>query len=78
MPPARKKHVYAMGVPFKPTLAVPLDLFPHTPHCELVVLFERQVLDTADADPLAVADDGDEDDDAACSDDDAADDADEC
>ncbi|XP_068184276.1 tRNA (uracil-5-)-methyltransferase homolog B [Antennarius striatus] len=28
------------GEPFSPTLAVPVDMFPHTPHCELV-LFER-------------------------------------
>lgn len=26
---------------FSPTLAVPVDMFPHTPHCELVMLFER-------------------------------------
>uniref|UniRef100_A0A671PPX0 tRNA methyltransferase 2 homolog B n=1 Tax=Sinocyclocheilus anshuiensis TaxID=1608454 RepID=A0A671PPX0_9TELE len=24
-----------------PTMAVPVDLFPHTPHCELVLVFER-------------------------------------
>uniref|UniRef100_A0A672NGI9 Uncharacterized protein n=1 Tax=Sinocyclocheilus grahami TaxID=75366 RepID=A0A672NGI9_SINGR len=24
-----------------PTIAVPVDLFPHTPHCELVLVFER-------------------------------------
>lgn len=29
------------GDPFVPKVAVPVDLFPHTPHCELVVLFER-------------------------------------
>ncbi|KAM6916187.1 tRNA (uracil-5-)-methyltransferase homolog B [Xenentodon cancila] len=29
------------GEAFSPTLAVPVDMFPHTPHCELVVLFER-------------------------------------
>ncbi|XP_069000712.1 tRNA (uracil-5-)-methyltransferase homolog B [Embiotoca jacksoni] len=29
------------GDPFSPTLAVPVDMFPHTPHCELVLLFER-------------------------------------
>ncbi|XP_053731918.1 tRNA (uracil-5-)-methyltransferase homolog B [Synchiropus splendidus] len=27
--------------PFSPTLAVPVDMFPHTEHCELVLLFER-------------------------------------
>lgn len=26
---------------FSPTIAVPVDMFPHTPHCELVLLFER-------------------------------------
>ncbi|XP_041866673.1 tRNA (uracil(54)-C(5))-methyltransferase homolog-B [Melanotaenia boesemani] len=30
-----------LGEAFSPTLAVPVDLFPHTPHCELVLLFER-------------------------------------
>lgn len=29
------------GEPFIPKIAVPVDLFPHTPHCELVILFER-------------------------------------
>lgn len=29
------------GDPFVPKVAVPVDMFPHTPHCELVVLFER-------------------------------------
>ena len=29
------------GEPFKLTSAVPVDLFPHTNHCELVMLFER-------------------------------------
>uniref|UniRef100_UPI0037E96B4B tRNA (uracil-5-)-methyltransferase homolog B n=1 Tax=Semicossyphus pulcher TaxID=241346 RepID=UPI0037E96B4B len=29
------------GKAFSPTLAVPVDMFPHTPHCELVLLFER-------------------------------------
>ncbi|XP_076016568.1 tRNA (uracil-5-)-methyltransferase homolog B [Genypterus blacodes] len=29
------------GDAFSPTLAVPVDMFPHTPHCELVMLFER-------------------------------------
>lgn len=29
------------GEPFVPIVAVPVDMFPHTPHCELVVLFER-------------------------------------
>ena len=29
------------GIPFRPIKAFPVDLFPHTRHCELVVLFER-------------------------------------
>jgi tRNA (uracil-5-)-methyltransferase len=29
------------GIPFRPVQAVPVDLFPDTAHCELVVLFER-------------------------------------
>ncbi|XP_013403739.1 tRNA (uracil-5-)-methyltransferase homolog A [Lingula anatina] len=29
------------GPPFIPVKAIPVDLFPHTSHCELVVLFER-------------------------------------
>ncbi|XP_066282615.1 tRNA (uracil-5-)-methyltransferase homolog B-like [Branchiostoma lanceolatum] len=30
------------GAPFVPVRAVPIDMFPHTRHIELVVLFERQ------------------------------------
>lgn len=29
------------GCPFRPVKALPLDLFPHTEHCELIVEFER-------------------------------------
>lgn len=29
---------------FKPIKAMAVDLFPHTPHCELVMLLERQVV----------------------------------
>ena len=29
------------GRPFRPTYACPVDMFPHTPHCELMVVFER-------------------------------------
>ncbi|KAH0630999.1 hypothetical protein JD844_004460 [Phrynosoma platyrhinos] len=35
---AEKKLV---GEPFMPLFAVPVDLFPHTTHCELVLLFAR-------------------------------------
>lgn len=29
------------GAPFVPVKAIPVDMFPQTPHCELVVYFER-------------------------------------
>ncbi|XP_053931780.1 tRNA (uracil-5-)-methyltransferase homolog B isoform X2 [Cuculus canorus] len=29
------------GEPFAPTLAIPFDMFPHTLHCEMVLLFTR-------------------------------------
>ncbi|KAM4808114.1 tRNA (uracil-5-)-methyltransferase homolog A [Rhinophrynus dorsalis] len=29
------------GRPFRPIRALPVDLFPQTPHCELIILFER-------------------------------------
>ncbi|XP_054974680.1 tRNA (uracil-5-)-methyltransferase homolog A isoform X2 [Sorex araneus] len=29
------------GTPFKPVKAVAVDLFPQTPHCEMLILFER-------------------------------------
>ncbi|CAI9290072.1 unnamed protein product [Lactuca saligna] len=29
--------------PFKPVKAMAVDLFPHTPHCELVMLLERRI-----------------------------------
>lgn len=31
------------GDPFIPKVAVAVDMFPHTPHTELVILFERAV-----------------------------------
>ncbi|NXI14015.1 TRM2 methyltransferase, partial [Irena cyanogastra] len=37
-PDPRKKLA---GEPFAPVLAVPFDMFPHTVHCELVLLFTR-------------------------------------
>ncbi|XP_026165337.1 tRNA (uracil-5-)-methyltransferase homolog B [Mastacembelus armatus] len=37
-PDQQKKLI---GEAFSPSLAVPVDMFPHTPHCELVLLFER-------------------------------------
>lgn len=44
VPQGGSRVSYARGPPFRPVLAVPLDLFPHTPHCELVILFERATL----------------------------------
>uniref|UniRef100_H3B9R3 tRNA (uracil(54)-C(5))-methyltransferase n=1 Tax=Latimeria chalumnae TaxID=7897 RepID=H3B9R3_LATCH len=38
-PPDKNKKL--LGDPFVPSLAVPVDLFPHTSHCELVVMFQR-------------------------------------
>nr|XP_020458826.1 tRNA (uracil(54)-C(5))-methyltransferase homolog [Monopterus albus] len=38
-PPDSQKKL--TGEAFTPALAVPVDMFPHTPHCELVLLFER-------------------------------------
>jgi tRNA (uracil-5-)-methyltransferase len=29
------------GMPFKPTRAVSIDLFPHTDHCEMMIEFVR-------------------------------------
>jgi tRNA (uracil-5-)-methyltransferase len=29
------------GAPFVPVRAVPVDMFPHTSHCELIVYLER-------------------------------------
>ncbi|XP_033748166.1 tRNA (uracil-5-)-methyltransferase homolog A-like [Pecten maximus] len=29
------------GPPYRPVKAVPVDMFPQTPHCELVIMFER-------------------------------------
>ncbi len=57
MPAVRRKHAWAMGVPFRAVTAVPLDLFPDTPHCELMVLFERQ----GDEDDATCAYEGDSD-----------------
>lgn len=37
MPASKQK----LGSPFVPTNAIPVDLFPHTNHCELIITFER-------------------------------------
>jgi len=31
------------GEPYKPVKAIPVDLFPHTKHCEMIILFEREL-----------------------------------
>ena len=36
--PVSKKYT---GSSFKPVTATPVDLFPMTPHCEMVMIFER-------------------------------------
>lgn len=36
-PPTKKYQ----GLPFKPTFAQPVDMFPMTDHCELVIVFDR-------------------------------------
>lgn len=42
------------GDPFVPKVAVPVDLFPHTPHVELVVLFERASVEAESFDHVEV------------------------
>jgi len=37
------------GTPFRPVQAIAVDMFPHTEHCELVVLLERINSPTFDA-----------------------------
>lgn len=43
--PSTKRLV---GAPFQPVRARPVDLFPHTEHCEMVVVFERMIEDKSD------------------------------
>ena len=40
--PPEDNHKVLRGPPFHPVCSVSVDLFPHTPHCELVVLLERE------------------------------------
>ena len=37
----RERSHRIKGLPFRPLKAIPIDLFPHTDHCEVVLLFER-------------------------------------
>ncbi|KAJ8972630.1 hypothetical protein NQ314_000086 [Rhamnusium bicolor] len=38
---ARPESKTVRGEPFVPTKAIPVDMFPYTKHCELVICFER-------------------------------------
>ena len=42
VPLCRPTSTSFQGPPFVPKRAFALDLFPHTPHCELIVLLERE------------------------------------
>ena len=46
--PATKKY---RGLPFKPTRAQPVDMFPLTPHCEMVMTFDRMTAEEAQGKP---------------------------
>ena len=39
--PTISKRSKRPGLPFYPVRSVAVDMFPHTPHCELVTVFER-------------------------------------
>ena len=39
----RPNTKHSPGLPFKPVKAIPVDLFPHTNHYELVVCFDRSL-----------------------------------
>ncbi|KAJ0176492.1 hypothetical protein K1T71_007671 [Dendrolimus kikuchii] len=41
------------GAPFVPVRAVPVDMFPHTKHVELAILFERDEVSNEDEDKVA-------------------------
>ena len=46
--PATKKY---RGLPFKPTRAQPVDMFPLTPHCEMVMTFDRMTEEEVQGSP---------------------------
>ena len=46
--PATKKY---KGLPFKPTRAQPVDMFPLTPHCEMVMTFDRMTTEEVQGSP---------------------------
>ena len=37
----RRKSNSIKGLPFQPICTIPVDLFPHTHHCELIILLEH-------------------------------------
>lgn len=60
MPTSSKRPGYTPADPFRPVAATPVDLFPHTAHGEIVVLFERvpfdaPAVDAAGPPPLPAA-----------------------
>ena len=38
---SRDKNKAKKSEPFRLKKAIPIDMFPHTDHCEMVLLFER-------------------------------------
>jgi SAM-dependent methyltransferase len=56
IPLCRPSSTSFAGPPFTPTRAFALDLFPHTPHCELIVVLERPYEASSVTPPPAVPD----------------------
>eukprot|EP00731_Ephydatia_muelleri_P022978 Em0015g561a len=54
----RKPSHRLKGLPFRPVRAIPVDMFPHTSHCEMVVLFERISQEQSEATPQIEVQDG--------------------
>ena len=54
----RKPSHRLKGLPFRPVRAIPVDMFPHTSHCEMVVLFERMSQEQSEATPQIEVQDG--------------------
>ena len=40
-----RKSNRVKGDPFRPVSAIPIDMFPQTPHCELVIVLEREPME---------------------------------
>jgi tRNA (uracil-5-)-methyltransferase len=49
--PCTKKY---RGLPFKITSAQPVDMFPHTDHCEMVMVFDRMTQEECDGEKKQV------------------------